>query len=195
MAKKQAVVTSLGERSRVAAAFMYCLASAQLTGMLGFHQAIGAVMAAYVFYDVCSMEEAWRRWIGRFSHLFLTPIFFAAAGIQVSLSAFSEPSHMAMAAVVLAGGTLGKVLGSYIGAWMSGLRPINSIEVGELMNTKGLVELVILSVGVQVGVLSESSYSIFLALAVVSTVLTNPLMGLLAWWPCRNTQSVEIRPK
>lgn len=102
---------------------------------------------------------------------------------------------MAMAAVVLAGGTLGKVLGSYIGAWMSGLRPINSIEVGELMNTKGLVELVILSVGVQVGVLSESSYSILLALAVVSTVLTNPLMGLLAWWPCRNTQSVEIRPK
>ncbi|MFG0325280.1 cation:proton antiporter [Pseudomonas sp. zjy_15] len=193
--KKQAAVTSLGERSRAAAAFMYCLASAQLTGMLGFHQAIGAVMAAYVFYDVCSMEEAWRRWIGRFSHLFLTPIFFAAAGIQVSLSAFSEPSLWLWLLLFLLGGTLGKVLGSYIGAWMSGLRPINSIEVGVLMNTKGLVELVILSVGVQVGVLSESSYSILLALAVVSTVLTNPLLGLLAWWACRNTQSVEIRPK
>ncbi|ULL04976.1 cation:proton antiporter [Pseudomonas putida] len=193
--KKQAAVTSLGERSCAAAAFMYCLASAQLTGMLGFHQAIGAVMAAYVFYDVCSMEEAWRRWIGRFSHLFLTPIFFAAAGIQVSLSAFSEPSLWLWLLLFLLGGTLGKVLGSYIGAWMSGLRPINSIEVGVLMNTKGLVELVILSVGVQVGVLSESSYSILLALAVVSTVLTNPLMGLLAWWACRDTQSVEIRPK
>lgn len=184
--KKHAAGTSLGERFRVAAAFMYCLASAQLTGMLGFHQVIGAVIAAYVIHDFCSME-AWRRWIGRFGHLFLTPIFFAAAGIQVSLSAFTELSLWLWLLLFLLGGTLGKVLGSYIGARMLGLNSVNSMEVGVLMNTKGLVELVILSVGIKVGVLSESSYMIFLVLAIVSTVLTNPLMALLGRWACRNT--------
>lgn len=171
--------TAPSERSRVAVALVYCLASAQVTAMLGFHQAIGAVMAAYVFHDLFSMEQAWRRWIGRFGHLFLTPIFFACSGIQVSLGAFSEPGLWLWLLLFLLGGTVGKVLGSYIGARASGLRPIVSIEVGVLMNTKGLVELVVLGVGLQVGVLSESSYSVLLMLALVSMVLTNPLISLL----------------
>ncbi|MBK5004974.1 cation:proton antiporter [Pseudomonas sp. S32] len=184
--KKHTRITFLGERSRVTIALLYCLASAQLTAMLGFHEAIGALMAAYVFHDYCSMEQAWRRWIGRFGHLFLTPIFFAGSGIQVSLNSFSEPSLWLWLLMYLLAGTLGKVLGSYTGARLSGLTPIHSLEVGVLMNTKGLVELVILGVGLQAGVLSESSYSIFLLLAIVSTILTNPLMALLGWWAYRN---------
>lgn len=170
---------ALSERSRVALALVYCLASAQVTAMLGFHQAIGAVMAAYVFHDLFSMEQAWRRWIGRFCHLFLTPIFFACSGIQVSLGAFNEPSLWLWLLWFLLGGVVGKVLGSYIGARISGVKPIVSIEVGVLMNTKGVVELVILGVGLQAGVLSESSYSILLMLAITSTILTNPLISLL----------------
>jgi len=172
--------TALSERSRVATAFFYCLLSAQVTAMLGFHQAIGAVMAAYVFHDLFSMEHAWRRWIGRFAHLFLTPIFFACSGIQVSLSALNEPTLWQWLLWFLLGGTVGKVLGSYIGARIYGLKSIDSIEVGVLMNTKGLVELVLLGVGLQVGVLSESSYSVLLMLALASTVLTNPLISLLS---------------
>jgi Kef-type K+ transport system membrane component KefB len=178
--KNRIAHTALSERSRVAVALVYCLGSAQVTAMLGFHQAIGAVMAAYVFHDLFSMEQAWRRWIGRFGHLFLTPIFFACSGIQVSLAAFGEPSLWLWLLLFLLGGTIGKVLGSYIGARASGLRPIVSIEVGVLMNTKGLVDLVVLGVGLEVGVLSESSYSVLLVLAVVSTALTNPLISLLA---------------
>ncbi len=172
--------TALSERSRVATAFFYCLLSAQVTAMLGFHQAIGAVMAAYVFHDLFSMEHAWRRWIGRFAHLFLTPIFFACSGIQVSLGALNEPTLWQWLLWFLLGGTVGKVLGSYIGARIYGLKSIDSIEVGVLMNTKGLVELVLLGVGLQVGVLSESSYSVLLMLALASTVLTNPLISLLS---------------
>lgn len=137
-------------------------------------------MAAYVFHDLFSMEHAWRRWIGRFAHLFLTPIFFACSGIQVSLSALNEPTLWQWLLWFLLGGTVGKVLGSYIGARIYGLKSIDSIEVGVLMNTKGLVELVLLGVGLQVGVLSESSYSVLLMLALASTVLTNPLISLLS---------------
>lgn len=178
--KNRVFHTVLGERSRVAVALVYCLASAQVTAMLGFHQAIGAVMAAYVFHDLFSMEQAWRRWIGRFGHLFLTPIFFACSGIQVSLGAFSEPALWLWLLLFLLGGTVGKMLGSYIGARASGLRPMVCIEIGVLMNTKGLVELVLLGVGLQVGVLSESSYSVLLVLALILTALTNPLITFLS---------------
>ena len=178
--KNRIAHTALSERAYVAGALVYCLASAQFTAMLGFHQAIGAVMAAYVFHDLFSMELAWRRWIGRFGHLFLTPIFFACSGIQVSLGAFGEPSLWLWLLLFLLGGTIGKVLGSYIGARASGVRPIAAIEIGVLMNTKGLVELIVLGVGLEVGVLSESSYSVLLVLAIASTALTNPLIALLA---------------
>ncbi|MFB4391940.1 MULTISPECIES: cation:proton antiporter [unclassified Pseudomonas] len=171
--------TVLGERSRVALALLYCLFSAQVTAMLGFHEAIGAVLAAYVFHDLFSMEHAWRRWVGRFGHLFLTPIFFACSGIQVSLGAFSDPTLWLWLLLFLVGGIVGKVLGSYVGARLSGLTPKVSLELGVLMNTKGLVELVVLGVGLQMGVLSESSYSVLLMLALVSTALTNPLISLL----------------
>lgn len=84
--------------------------------MPGLHQAIGAVTAAYVFHDLFSMEHAWRRWIGRSAHLFLTPIFFVCSGIQVSLSALSEPSVWQWLLWFLLRGKVGQVLGSYIGA-------------------------------------------------------------------------------
>ncbi|MNW07951.1 hypothetical protein D3C71_2046520 [compost metagenome] len=61
------------------------------------------------------------------------------------------------------------------------MRPIVSIEVGVLMHTKGLVELVVLGVGLQMKVLSESSYSVLLILALVSMALTNPLLAFLGW--------------
>lgn len=192
--RNRAGYTVLGERSRVALALLYCLFSAQVTAMLGFHEAIGAVLAAYVFHDLFSMEQAWRRWVGRFGHLFLTPIFFACSGIQVSLGAFSDPTLWLWLLLFLVGGIVGKVLGSYVGARLSGLTPKVSLELGVLMNTKGLVELVVLGVGLQMGVLSESSYSVLLILALVSTALTNPLISLLNRWARKSDAGYSVSP-
>lgn len=171
--------SSLDERSKVGIALVYGLFSAEVTALLGFHQAIGAIMAAYVFYDVPSIESAWKKWIGRFGHLFLTPIFFATSGLQVSLGAFSELSLWLWLLLFIIGGSLGKILGSYISGRMSGLAPRESIELGMLMNAKGLVELVVLEVGVKAGVLSETSYTVLLLFSLISTVLTPPSILLL----------------
>lgn len=148
--KKRIIHIALGERSRVGIALVYCLFSAQVTAMLGFHHAIGAVLAAYVFHDLYSMEQAWRRWIGRFGHLFLAPIFLPAR-VSRFRWALSPNLVFGCGCFCFCWGTVGKVLGSYIGARASGLKPKVSIEVGVLMNTKGLVELVILGVGLQAG--------------------------------------------
>ncbi|MBF8774364.1 cation:proton antiporter [Pseudomonas fulva] len=131
--------TAQSERSRFAITVFYCLLSAQVTAMPGLHQAIGAVTAAYVFHDLFSIEHAWRRWIGRSAHQFLTPIFFVCSGIQVSLSALNEPSVWQWLLWFLLRGKVGQVLGSYIGARIYGLKSINySWDVDECESARGI---------------------------------------------------------
>lgn len=74
---------------------------------------------------------------------------------------------------------LWKIVGSYFAGRLVGLDKSTSLEVGVLMNTKGLVELVLLGVGLQAGILSNVAYSVLLLLALVSTALTVPLINLI----------------
>jgi Kef-type K+ transport system membrane component KefB len=170
----------------------YCLASAEVTSQLGFHQAIGVVIAAYVFCKVPGLKRAWTRTIGNFAHIFFIPIFFAYSGLQVSVGYFSQFDTWLWLGIFLVGGFLGKVVGTYLGGRICGLSPTIAMEVGLLMNTKGLVELVILSIGLQLGVLSEKAYGIFLIVALLSIVMTPPLLTFFAKL-CRRDANVQIK--
>ncbi|MGE8176210.1 cation:proton antiporter [Pseudomonas fluorescens] len=165
-------------RLQLSVAFCYCLVSAEITARLGFHHAIGAIAAAYVFFDVPGLERNWGSIIGRFSGIFLTPLFFAYSGLQASFGSFSESSVWGWLALFILGGFLGKIGGTYLGGRICGLTPVTAVEVGVLMNTKGLVELVILSIGLELGILSEITYSILLVLALFSTVMIMPVLSI-----------------
>lgn len=81
--------------------------------------------------------------------------------------------------ILIIGGGIGKIVGSYAAGRLVGLDRATSLEIGVLMNTKGLVELVILGVGLQTGILSSIAYSVLLLLALISTALTIPLINLI----------------
>ncbi|MFJ2538800.1 cation:proton antiporter [Pseudomonas sp. NPDC087614] len=170
---------------RITLAFCYCLISAEITGRLGFHQAIGAIVAAYVFCKMPGLEQQWSQTVGKFSSLFLTPLFFACSGLQASFGAFSQGSIWGWLAIFILGSFIGKIGGSYLGGRLSGLKPSTSLEVGVLMNTKGLVELVVLSIGLQLGILSVTTYSVLLVLALFSTVMTTPMLNLWVQYSTR----------
>lgn len=161
-------------------AICYCLVSAEVTSKLGFHQAIGVVIAAYVFCKVPGLEHTWRRTVGSFAHVFFIPLFFAYSGLRVSFDYFSQFDTWLWLSIFAVGGFFGKVVGTYLGGRICGLSPTIAMEVGLLMNTKGLVELVILSIGLQLGVLSEKAYGIFLIVALLSIVMTPPLLKFFA---------------
>lgn len=165
-------------RIQLSVAFCYCLVSAEITARLGFHHAIGAIVAAYVFCDVPGLERNWGSLIGRFSGTFLTPLFFAYSGLQASFGSFSESSVWGWLALFTLGGFLGKIGGTYLGSRICGLTSVTAVEVGVLMSTKGLVELVVLSIGLELGILSETTYSILLVLALFSTVMIMPLLNV-----------------
>ena len=174
--------------AQITIALCYCLISAEITGRLGFHQAIGAIVAAYVFCKIPGLERNWGKVIGRFSGVILTPLFFAYAGLQASFDAFSEGSIWGWLIIFILGGFIGKIGGTYIGGRACGLSSDTAMEVGVLMNTKGLVELVVLSVGLELGILSATTYSVLLVLALFSTVMTIPLLNVWMFRASKNSK-------
>lgn len=163
-------------------AISLCLFFAQCTSWLGFHQALGAVLAGYIFADNPTVNAGWKKSISGFRDLILTPVFFTYSGLQVSLVLLNDLGTWAWLGIFLAGGCFGKIFASYTVGRLAGLDKTTSLEIGVLMNTKGLVELVMLEVGLEAGILSTTAYSVLLISALTSTILTPILINLIHNW-------------
>ncbi|MDG9723629.1 MULTISPECIES: cation:proton antiporter [unclassified Streptomyces] len=107
---------------------------------------------------------------------FLAPVFFATAGIRMDLSALAEPTVLAAACAVLAVAILGKFAGAYAGAKMSGLGRWEGIALGAGMNSRGVIEVVVAMVGLQLGVLGAEAYTIIILVAIVTSLMAPPVL-------------------
>jgi len=108
----------------------------------------------------------------------LMPMFFVLTGLSMSLRGFG-PREFAITAVVTVGASVGKVLGVYLIGRLYRMSGKDSLGLGLLMNTRGLTELVILNVGRTSGVLSARMFTVMAVMAIVTTLITGPLMGRL----------------
>lgn len=176
---KRCLNANNNDHVKLVSAIITCFGFAQVTSWLGFHQAIGAILAGYLFFEIPGLAEAWKKSIAGFADLLLTPVFFAYSGLQVSLSFSGAPSAWLWLLILIIGGCFGKIVGSYFAGRLVGLDKSTALEVGVLMNTKGLVELVVLGVGLQTGILSSVAYSVLLLLTLISTALTVPLINFI----------------
>jgi Kef-type K+ transport system membrane component KefB len=113
--------------------------------------------------------------VGEFNSALLLPVFFVVAGLKVHLSGV----HAAELGLVLLVAIGGKFGGAFAGARLHGLPARKSAGLATLMNTRGLTELIILSVGLQSGILDESLYSIMVMMAVITTAMAGPLLRLI----------------
>ncbi|MGI5460899.1 cation:proton antiporter [Streptomyces sp. CA-249302] len=113
--------------------------------------------------------------VGTVNNVLLLPVFFLTAGLQVDLSGlgWSDLLQLALILLVAIGG---KLLGAYAGALAGGLDHRISSAIAVLMNTRGLTELIILSVGRQLGILDTRLYSLMVVMALVTTAMTGPLL-------------------
>lgn len=110
--------------------------------------------------------------------VFLLPVFFVTAGLKVDLSHLST-RDMGELALILLVAISGKFVGAFTGARLQGMSTRNSSVLATLMNTRGLTELVILTVGVQLGVLDQSLYSLMVVMALVTTFMAGPILRLI----------------
>lgn len=109
---------------------------------------------------------------------FLLPVYFVVAGLKVDLSGLGTGDLLDLGAILVVA-VVGKFAGTYLGARSQGLPGRPSAALATLMNTRGLTELIILGVGLQLGLLDESLYSLMVAMAVLTTAMTGPLLTLV----------------
>lgn len=169
-------LTAHAARDRLAVLLCFVIASALATSLIGFHSAFGALAAALFVRRVPGVAKEWRDNVEGFVKLVLMPVFFAYAGLHASVGTIDDAASWMWFGVFLAGGFIGKFGGSYLGARATGLVPHDAMLVSSLMNTRGLMELIVLSIGLQMQILPPKVYTILVVFALVTTALTAPLV-------------------
>ncbi|HEY6400732.1 MAG TPA: cation:proton antiporter [Blastocatellia bacterium] len=188
-------VVALYERQKslthdvLAVVLLLVMACGWITEFLGVHALFGAFLAGAVMPRHHELSrELWRRCEGLVVTLLL-PLFFAFTGLRSSIFLISGARMWLYCAVIIALAIIGKWLGSMVAARINGMSWREATAVGILMNTRGLVELVILNIGLDLGILSPALFSIMVLMALVTTFMTSPL---LSWvYPERYQRQIE----
>lgn len=154
-----------------------CFAFAAATQWLGLH----AVFGAFLFGACLPRDDRLlATLIERLQHvavLVLMPVFFALAGLNTTPDAFTRAGLPALALILLAA-VAGKVLGAGAGARIAGLPWREALAVGALMNARALMELIVMKVGLDVGVIGEEIFTMLMVMAIATTLMTAPLVEL-----------------
>ena len=104
--------------------------------------------------------------------------FFAFTGLRTQIGLLQEPAGWLICLALIAVATVGKLGGSMLAARMTGVNWIDSFALGALMNTRGLVELLALNIGYDLGIISSPIFTMLVLMALVTTGMTGPLLGL-----------------
>jgi hypothetical protein len=155
------------------------LLSAFTTEEIGVHAIFGAfVFGAILPRDEPGLLREVLQRVEQVSVLLLLPVFFVVAGLQVDIGGIGARGLVELAAI-LAVAIGGKFLGAAAAARLSGVRHRQAVALGVLMNARGLTEIVILQVGAQLGVLDPQLFTLMVVMALVTTVMTEPLLRRL----------------
>lgn len=154
-----------------------CFAFAAMTQWLGLH----AVFGAFLFGACLPRDDRLlATLIERLQHvavLVLMPVFFALAGLNTTPDAFSGAGLPALVLILVAA-VAGKVLGAGAGARISGLPWRESFAVGALMNARALMELIVMKVGLDIGVIGYEIFTMLMVMAIATTLMTTPMLAL-----------------
>ncbi|AEU38821.1 cation:proton antiporter [Granulicella mallensis] len=165
-------------------AVAFAFLSARITEALGVHAFFGAFLAGICIpltsSDAAPLEQAFRKTFRPITWIAL-PVFFAMTGLRMQPGTFSLGS-MEWFALILVLAVTGKIGGAIFAARATGMQWKMSTQIGILLNTRGLVELIVLNVGYKEGVLTPLLFTLFVLMALVTTAMTVPLLDLSERW-------------
>jgi Kef-type K+ transport system membrane component KefB len=175
------VYTKKGELSEnlLALMILLVLASALLTEYLGIHLLFGAFLMGAI---MPKGPRFVRYVLDRFETITITlllPLFFAFTGLRTNIGLVKGPEMWMDCGLIIIVATAGKLGGSTIAAWVTGMPIREAAGLGTLMNTRGLMELVILNIGLDIGVISPALFSMMVIMALVTTFMTTPVLNLV----------------
>ncbi|QTC92273.1 cation:proton antiporter [Brevundimonas goettingensis] len=148
------------------------------TYKLGIFAIFGGFAAGLLFHKHEDFVVAWRQQVGQFVLVFFLPIFFTFTGLRTNLLGLGL-GDLGWLGVILAAAILGKIIPVYFGARIAGFDHPRSMVLGTLMNTRALMELIVLNIGYDMGFLPQKVFTMLVIMAVVTTVMTGPLLKWL----------------
>ena len=155
------------------------LASAAVTDAIGVHPLFGAFLAGLCFPRVPEWQQSLRNRLETILSLILLPLFFALTGLRTRLDLLSDVSTWLWTGFVLLLAVVGKMGGAIIGARLTGQAWRSSIALGALLNTRGLVELIVLNIAYNAHVFSPTLFTMLVVMALVTTGMTVPILKWL----------------
>jgi Kef-type K+ transport system membrane component KefB len=175
-------------------AVIMALASALVTESLGVHALFGAFLAGAITPRASGLaRDLAEQMEGLVATAFL-PVFFAYTGLRTEIGLVSGTSLWAMCIAVIAAAIAGKLGGSVVAARLAGMSWREGTALGVLMNTRGLMELVVLNVGLELGVISPTLFAMMVLMALLTTCMTTPLVRIILRRDRLATTSAAVPP-
>jgi Kef-type K+ transport system membrane component KefB len=162
----------------MAAAFVALLLSSLATEAIGIHALFGAFLLGAVIPHDSAVARALTDKLGEFVVVLLLPAFFAFTGLRTQIGLISGSQWLLCALIILTA-CLGKFSGTAAAARLAGLSGRAAAALGILMNTRGLMELIVLNIGLDLKVISPTLFAMLVLMAVATTFATTPILDLL----------------
>lgn len=152
---------------------LFCL-GAWFTDAIGIHAVFGGFILGIAMPRGMVTTQLTKT-LEPFTVIFLVPMFFTYSGLNTSLKVMLEPSILGIAVVVLLASTLGKGVACWGAARLNGEDNRTALAIGALMNSRGMMELIIINIGLQKGIIGPKLFAILVIMAIVTTLMTSPL--------------------
>lgn len=163
------------------------------TELIGVHTALGAFVAGTLIAQSPILTEHIEDALRGFIIAFFSPIFFGIAGLGMDLTTLSNPALLGFTLVIIATASIGKFLGALVGGRLGGLTSLESIALATGLNARGSTEVIIASIGLSIGALSNQLYTMIVAMAVVTTMAMPPtLRWVFAKVPLRPDEAARL---
>jgi Kef-type K+ transport system membrane component KefB len=155
------------------------LLSSAATAAIGVHPLFGAFMAGVCFPRVEEWQVGLRARLDMVVSVLLLPLFFALTGMRTRLDLLNGGAMWMWAGIVLLAAVFGKMGGAALAARVTGQSWRDAVALGALLNTRGLVELVVLNIAYNVGAFSPTLFTMMVVMALMTTISTTPILNLL----------------
>ncbi|MET0394399.1 MAG: cation:proton antiporter [Chitinophagaceae bacterium] len=179
----------------VAVFFVVLLLSSYATEVIGIHALFGAFMAGAIMPTNVRFRNLFIEKTEDVSTVLLLPLFFVFTGLRTQIGLLNDPYLWWTCLAIIGVAVTGKFVGSALAARFVGQSWRESLSIGALMNTRGLMELIVLNIGYDLGVLSPEVFAMLVLMALITTFMTGPAMDLInRFIPAREGDTVVLKP-
>ena len=155
--------------------------SGLITFQVGVFVIFGGFIAGMMLHDNARFVEAWKKTVSHFVTVFFLPIFFTFTGLRTNVQGLDSAALWGWCGIIVGAATVGKFIGCGAAARWCGMTWAESGCLGIMMNTRALMELVVINVGYDLGVIPPNVFTMLVLMAVISTIITAPALRL--WLP------------